>query len=59
MLTPAILQALIAGIEIMPEIAEAALTEWNLFMSGRVETPQQQQQIAAALAAVNAQLQAL
>jgi hypothetical protein len=53
-----IIQLLLAGIEIMPQIAQAAQLEYNLFMSGTPPTPAQDAQIQAALDAANAALQA-
>lgn len=58
-LIPVILQALQAGLTLVPEVIAAAQTELALFQSGATPTPEQQAAIDQALDIANAALQTI
>jgi hypothetical protein len=58
-LIPLILQLLQAGVTIVPELIQAAITEFEIFSSATAPTAAQQATLDAALETANAAVQAL
>lgn len=59
MLTPQVLQMVLLGIQVAPELIAAAQQEFALLQSGTPPTPEQQAAIDAALDQAHAALQAV
>ena len=58
MLTPQVLQMVLLGIQVAPELIAAAQQEFALLQAGQAPTPEQQSAIDDALAQAHAALQA-
>lgn len=57
-LVSTILQLFLAGIQVAPELIQAAITEYDLLTSGTAPTAAQEATISAALTTANTALQA-